>query len=71
MFFDGARALFCVNATLGRDTYRGLLLKSPKNKKLRDPFLPTFTEVETPQVTPAKLPYGTRELPLRAATFLS
>lgn len=40
-------------------------------KKLRNPFLAKFTEAETPQVTPAKLPYGTRELPLRAATFLS
>ena len=41
------------------------------NKKLREPFLPTFTEAETPQVTTAKLPYGTRKHPLRAATFLS
>ena len=40
-------------------------------KKLRDPFLPQLTEAETPQVTPAKLPYGTRKHPLRAATFLS
>ena len=40
-------------------------------KKLRDPFLPQLTEVETPQVTTAKLPYGTRKHPLRAATFLS
>ena len=42
-----------------------------KIKKLRDPFLPKFTEAETPQVTPAKLPYGTREHLLSAATFLS
>ena len=41
------------------------------NKKLRDPFLPKLTEAETPQVTTAKLPYGTRKNPLRAATFLS
>ena len=41
------------------------------NKKLRDPLLPTLTEVETPQVTTAKLPHGTRKHPLRAATFLS
>ena len=40
-------------------------------KKLRDPFLSTLTEVETPQVTPSKLPYGTRDGPLSAATFLS
>jgi len=40
-------------------------------KKLRDPFLPKFTEAETPQVTPAKLPHGTRKHPLSAATFLS
>ena len=42
-----------------------------KIKKLRDPFSPTFTEVETPQVTPSKLPYGTRKHPLSAATFPS
>ena len=41
------------------------------DKKLRDPLLPRFTEAETPQVTTAKLPYGTRKHPLRAATFLS
>ena len=40
-------------------------------KKLRKPLLPKLTEVETPQVTPAKLPHGTRKHPLRAATFLS
>ena len=40
-------------------------------KKLRDPLLPKFTEAETPQVTTAKLPHGTRKNPLRAATFLS
>ena len=42
-----------------------------KNKKLRDPLSPTITEAETPQVTPSKLPHGTRKLPLRAATFLA
>ena len=41
------------------------------NKKLREPFLSSTTEVETPQVTPSKLPYGTRDGPLSAATFLS
>ena len=46
-------------------------INAPKNKKLREPFLPTLTEVETPQVTPSKLPYGTRNPPLSAATFLS
>ena len=46
-------------------------LFTPKNKKLRDPLSPTITEAETPQVTPSKLPYGTRKHPLRAATFLS
>ena len=46
-------------------------LTSKKIKKLRDPFLPKFTEVETPQVTPSKLPHGTRKHPLSAATFLS
>jgi len=40
-------------------------------KKLRDPFSPKFTEAETPQVTTAKLPHGTRKHPLSAATFLS
>ena len=40
-------------------------------KKLREPFLPKFTEVETPQVTPSKLPHGTRNPPLSAATSLS
>ena len=40
-------------------------------KKLCDPFLSTFTEVETSQVTPSQLPYGTRDGPLSAATFLS
>ena len=40
-------------------------------KKLRDPFLPKYTEVETPQVTTVKLPRGTREHLLSAATFLS
>ena len=45
--------------------------KAEENKKLREPFLPKFTEAETPQVTTAKLPHGTRKHPLRAATFLS
>ena len=40
-------------------------------KKLHDPLLPKFTEAETPQVTTAKLPHGTRKHPLSAATFLS
>ena len=40
-------------------------------KKPRDPFLPKFTDVETPQVTTAKLPHGTRKNPLSDATFLS
>ena len=48
---------------------KAILLR--KNKKLRDPLSPTITEAETPQVTPSKLPHGTRKLPLRAATFLS
>ena len=40
-------------------------------KKLREPFLPKCTEAETPQVTPVKLPYGTRKAPLSAASFPS
>ena len=46
-------------------------LRGLVNKKLRDPFLPKFTEAETPQVTTVKLPHGTRKHPLSAATFLS
>ena len=53
----------------GRSSH--LLKNALENKKLREPFLPKFTEVETPQVTPAKLPYGTRKHPLSAATFPS
>ena len=34
------------------------------------PFLSGFTEAETPQVTPSKLPHGTRKNPLSAAAFL-
>ena len=34
------------------------------------PFLSEFTEAETTQVTPSKLPYGTRKNPLSAAAFL-
>ena len=40
-------------------------------KKLCEPFLSTSTEVETAQVATSKLPYGTRNGPLSAATFLS
>ena len=40
------------------------------DKKTVRPSLSEFTEAETLQVTPSKLPHGTRKNPLSAAAFL-